>query len=98
MPSSRPGRPPPLPRLPAPPFAPRSTADGAQRQPRHPLQRLLLDSPEGPSFAQRARLDYTLKSGSDRTLTLGHTKIESTVRYLGIEVDDALAIAEQVDV
>ena len=31
-------------------------------------------------------------------LLLGHTKIESTVRYLGNEVDDALAIAEQVDV
>src|ERR1700692_2921345 len=31
-------------------------------------------------------------------LLLGHTKIESTVRYLGIEVDDAWAIAEQVDV
>src|SRR6267154_177326 len=31
-------------------------------------------------------------------LLLGHTKIESTVRHLGIEVDDALAIAEQVDV
>jgi len=31
-------------------------------------------------------------------LLLGHTRIESTVRYLGIEVDDALAIAEQVDV
>ena len=31
-------------------------------------------------------------------LLLGHTKIERTVRYLGIEVDDALAIAEQVDV
>jgi integrase len=31
-------------------------------------------------------------------LLLGHTKIESTVRYLGIEVDDALAITEQVDV
>ena len=30
-------------------------------------------------------------------LLLGHTKM-STVRYLGIEVDDALAIAEQVDV
>ncbi|MEI8277911.1 MAG: tyrosine-type recombinase/integrase [Hyphomicrobiales bacterium] len=30
-------------------------------------------------------------------LLLGHTKIESTVRYLGIEVDDALYIAEQVD-
>jgi integrase len=31
-------------------------------------------------------------------LLLGHTKVESTVRYLGKEVDDALAIAEQVDV
>jgi integrase len=31
-------------------------------------------------------------------LLLGHTKIESTVRYPGIEVDDALAIAEQIDV
>ncbi len=30
-------------------------------------------------------------------LLLGYTKIESTVRYLGIEVDDALSIAEQVD-
>lgn len=31
-------------------------------------------------------------------LLLGHTKIESTVRYLGIEVDDALEIAEKIDV
>jgi integrase len=31
-------------------------------------------------------------------LLLGHRRVESTVRYLGIEVDDALAIAEQVDV
>ena len=31
-------------------------------------------------------------------LLLGHRKIESTVRYLGIEVDDALAISEQVEV
>ncbi len=31
-------------------------------------------------------------------LLLGHTKIESTVRYLGIEVDDALAISEQVEI
>jgi hypothetical protein len=29
---------------------------------------------------------------------LGHTKVESTVKYLGMEVDDALAIAEQIDV
>ena len=31
-------------------------------------------------------------------ILLGHTKIESTVRYLGIEVDDALEIAESVEV
>jgi integrase len=31
-------------------------------------------------------------------LLLGHTKVESTVRYLGIEVDDAIEIAEKVDV
>jgi len=31
-------------------------------------------------------------------LLLGHRKIESTVRYLGIDVDDALTIAEQVEV
>ena len=31
-------------------------------------------------------------------ILLGHTKIEGTVRYLDIEVDDALAIAEQIDV
>ena len=31
-------------------------------------------------------------------LLLGHTKIESTVRYMGIDVDDALLIAEQVEI
>ncbi|HGA2320375.1 TPA: tyrosine-type recombinase/integrase [Pseudomonas putida] len=31
-------------------------------------------------------------------LLLGHTKLESTVRYLGIEVDDALEMAEQKEV
>lgn len=31
-------------------------------------------------------------------ILLGHSKIESTVRYLGVEVDDALAIAEQIEV
>ena len=31
-------------------------------------------------------------------LLLGHRKIESTVRYLGIDVEDALAIADQIDV
>ena len=31
-------------------------------------------------------------------LLLGHTKLESTVRYLGIEVEDALEIAEQTEI
>jgi integrase len=31
-------------------------------------------------------------------LLLGHTKIESTVRYLGIEIHDAIEIAEKIDV
>ena len=31
-------------------------------------------------------------------LLLGHSKIESTVRYLGIEIDDAIEIAEKVDI
>jgi hypothetical protein len=30
-------------------------------------------------------------------LLLGHAKLESTVRYLGIEVDDALNMAEQIE-
>ena len=39
------------------------------------------------------------KTGNLRAvqLLLGHTKLESTVRYLGVEVDDALTISEQVD-
>jgi integrase len=47
----------------------------------------------------KATLIYR-KTGNLRAvqLLLGHTKIESTVRYLGVEVDDALAIAEQVEV
>lgn len=47
----------------------------------------------------KATLSYR-RTGNLRAaqLLLGHTRIESTVRYLGIEVDDALAKAEQVDV
>jgi site-specific recombinase XerC len=39
------------------------------------------------------------KTGNLRVvqLLLGHTKLESTVRYLGIKVDDALTISEQVE-
>ena len=38
------------------------------------------------------------KNSSAVQLLLGHTKLESTVRYLGIEVDDALEMAEQTEV
>jgi len=39
------------------------------------------------------------KTGNLRAvqLLLGHTKLESTVRYLGIEVDDALSVSEQLE-
>ncbi|MEJ2533855.1 MAG: hypothetical protein P8Y92_18950 [Halioglobus sp.] len=31
-------------------------------------------------------------------LLLGHTSLESTVRYLGIDEDDALELAEQIEI
>ena len=31
-------------------------------------------------------------------LLLGHSKLESTVRYLGIEVEDALELSEQTEI
>lgn len=47
----------------------------------------------------KAALIYR-KTGNIRAvqLLLGHTKLDSTVRYLGVEVEDALAIAEGIDV
>ena len=31
-------------------------------------------------------------------LLLGHTKMDSTVRYLGIELEDALDISERIEI
>ena len=31
-------------------------------------------------------------------ILLGHTKIESTIRYQGVDVEDALALAEGMEV
>ena len=40
------------------------------------------------------------KTGNLRAcqLLLGHTKLESTVRYLGVEVDDALQLSEALEI
>ena len=40
------------------------------------------------------------KTGNLRAvqLLLGHTKLDSTVRYLGVELEDALTIAEAVEI
>lgn len=40
------------------------------------------------------------KTGNLRTcqLLLGQTKLESTVRYLGVEVDDALQLSEGLEI
>ena len=51
-------------------------------------------SPRRPKVALIYRRTGNLRAVQ---LLLGHTKLESTVRCLGIEVDDALAIAEQID-
>jgi integrase len=55
----------------------------------------------GPHSLRRTKASLIYRrTGNIRAvqLLLGHRKLESTVRYLGVEVDDALAIAEQVDV
>jgi hypothetical protein len=56
--------------------------------------------PKKTGMPVRFELSEHRRTGNLRAvqLLLGHTKIESTVRYLGIEVDDALAISEQVEV
>lgn len=40
------------------------------------------------------------KTGNLRAvqLLLGHTKVDSTVRYLGVELEDALSIVERIDI
>ena len=53
----------------------------------------------GHSMRRTKATQIYRKTGNLRAVQflLGHTKLESTVRYLGIEVDDALQIAEQIE-
>ena len=53
------------------------------------------------SYAAPNQSDVNLQKNQESggvQLLPGHTKLENTVRYLGIEVDDALAISEQTEV
>ena len=40
------------------------------------------------------------RTGNLRAIQLlrGHTKLESTIRYLGVDIEDALELSEQTDI
>jgi integrase len=52
------------------------------------------------SFRRTKAAEIYRKTGNLRAvqLLLGHTKVDSTVRYLGVELEDALSIAERIDI
>lgn len=55
----------------------------------------------GTHFMRRTKVaEIYRKTGNLRAaqLLLGHTKVDSTVRYLGVELEDALSIAERIDI
>ncbi len=54
----------------------------------------------GTHSLRRTKATLIYRTGNLRAvqLLLGHTKIESSVRYLGIEIDDAIEIAEKIDI
>lgn len=52
------------------------------------------------SLRRTKAAEFYRKTGNLRAvqLLLGHTKIDSTVRYLGVELEDALGIVESIDI
>ncbi len=55
----------------------------------------------GTHSMRRTKVAYIYrKTGNLRAvqLLLGHTKMDSTVRYLGVEMEDALTIAEAIEI
>ena len=55
------------------------------------------DIAHGTTVQSRAIL-IQQKTGRPVQILLGHTKLESTIRYLGIEVDDTLEISAHTDI
>jgi len=92
-------------RLPVPKPHSRLTAPGTRQYARILegwVEELGLDPAEYGTHSMRrtkATLIYRrTKNLSAVQLLLGHSKLESTVRYLGIEGDDALEISEQTEI
>ncbi len=52
----------------------------------------------GTHTLRRKKATLIYRRTKNLQLLLGHTKLESTVRYLGTEVNDALEMAEQTEV
>jgi len=65
-----------------------------------PDDHLFLQSPAQLCAPVHAPIRRGSSAGGSRVvqLLLGHSKLESSVRYLGVDVDDALEIAEQTEV
>jgi len=61
------------------------------------LQQELL---EGSLTQRRARCTRLTRMDRDRAvqILLGHTNIENTVRYLGVDIDDALTLSERTEI
>jgi len=73
-----------------------------EKRPRGSWRKALCDpSSYGTHSRRRTRtaLIYR-KTGNLRAvqLLLGHTKVDSTVRYLGVELEDAVSIAGKIDI
>ncbi len=46
----------------------------------------------------KARVDQHIGETQRQSEAMGHTKIENTVRYLGVDIEDALELAERTEI